>query len=219
LNDTEWRRVVLTDTLTNPCVGVRIATSGDSVAMDYAQIEASGFVTSPILTTDSTVTRSADLTTVSFRNLVETNVLGYSFVATFTHRALPIGGQQHPIFYFNRPDRVGLAMIILPTTGGAAQFGYNISPALRSIPLILNQESTVAASYALSVSSIASSNTVSTVHRNNIDNFIGINVPFNFNIGTSGSSTQNLIGTIKRLIIYPFATNPTELIELSNIHT
>jgi hypothetical protein len=60
LSDTEWRRIVLSGTVTNPTVGIKIATSGDAVAMDYAQVEDGAFATTPILTTTATVTRSAD---------------------------------------------------------------------------------------------------------------------------------------------------------------
>jgi hypothetical protein len=60
-----WNRIVLSATLTNPVVGIRLATSGDAVAMDFGQIEAGAFVTSPILTTTASVTRSADVTSIS----------------------------------------------------------------------------------------------------------------------------------------------------------
>jgi hypothetical protein len=60
LSDAEWRRVSLSGSVTNPCVGVRLATSGDAVAMDFAQIEDGAFATSPILTTGATATRAAD---------------------------------------------------------------------------------------------------------------------------------------------------------------
>lgn len=65
LSTTEWRRVVLSGTVTNPCVGVRLATSGDSIAMDYAQIEDGITVTTPILTTASSTSRSTDIATMS----------------------------------------------------------------------------------------------------------------------------------------------------------
>lgn len=56
-----WNRIVLSGTVTNPCVGVLIANSGDAVAMDFGQVEAAAFATSPIMTTTSTATRSADV--------------------------------------------------------------------------------------------------------------------------------------------------------------
>jgi hypothetical protein len=58
-----WNRIVLSGTVTNPTVGILIATNGDAVAMDYGQIEDGAFATTPILTTTASATRSADLAT------------------------------------------------------------------------------------------------------------------------------------------------------------
>jgi hypothetical protein len=68
LLDTEWRRIVLSGTVTNPTVGIKLAVSGDVVAMDYGQVEDGAFATTPILTTTATATRSAD-----FANIRGTN--------------------------------------------------------------------------------------------------------------------------------------------------
>jgi hypothetical protein len=65
LSDTEWRRIVVSGTVTNPTVGIKIATSGDAVAMDYAQVEDGAFATTPILTTTATVTRAVDAASIS----------------------------------------------------------------------------------------------------------------------------------------------------------
>ena len=61
LSASEWRRIVLSGTVTNPTVGIKLAVSGDAVAMDYGQVEDGAFVTTPILTTTATATRSADV--------------------------------------------------------------------------------------------------------------------------------------------------------------
>jgi hypothetical protein len=60
LSSTEWRRIVLSGTVTNPVVGIRLATNGDAVAMDYAQVEDGAFATTPILTTTASATRAID---------------------------------------------------------------------------------------------------------------------------------------------------------------
>jgi hypothetical protein len=62
LSTDEWRRIVLSGTVTNPVVGVRIAVSGDAVAMDFGQVEDGNYASSPVLTTAATSTRSADFT-------------------------------------------------------------------------------------------------------------------------------------------------------------
>jgi hypothetical protein len=60
LSSTEWRRIVLSGTVTNPVVGIRLATNGDAVAMDFAQVEDGAFATTPILTTTASATRAVD---------------------------------------------------------------------------------------------------------------------------------------------------------------
>jgi hypothetical protein len=69
LSDTEWRRVVLSGTVTNPVLGIKLTTSGDSVAMDFAQVEDLQGASSPIFTTTASVTRVADVTGILLRNL------------------------------------------------------------------------------------------------------------------------------------------------------
>jgi hypothetical protein len=64
LSDTVWYRIVLSGSVTNPTVGIRLAVSGDAVAMDYGQVEDGLYATSPILTTTATVTRAFDNATV-----------------------------------------------------------------------------------------------------------------------------------------------------------
>ena len=68
LSDTEWRRIVLSGTVTNPVVGIRLAVSGDAVAMDFGQVEDGAFATSPILTTGASVTRAVDAASISGSN-------------------------------------------------------------------------------------------------------------------------------------------------------
>jgi hypothetical protein len=65
LSDTVWYRIVLSGNVTNPTVGIRLAVSGDAVAMDYGQVEDGLFATSPILTTTATVTRAVDSATIN----------------------------------------------------------------------------------------------------------------------------------------------------------
>ena len=70
LSASEWRRIVLSGTVTNPTVGIKLAVSGDAVAMDYGQVEdiptlTCEIVSSPIYTTSATATRAADIATIS----------------------------------------------------------------------------------------------------------------------------------------------------------
>lgn len=56
----EWQRFSITALMANPGVYIKIATSGDEVAADCAQIELGVYPTSPILTTNAPATRAAD---------------------------------------------------------------------------------------------------------------------------------------------------------------
>jgi hypothetical protein len=58
----DWTRVSIpTQTLANPTVGFRIATSGDAIAVDMVQNSNGTFATSSIWTTAAAVTRAADV--------------------------------------------------------------------------------------------------------------------------------------------------------------
>lgn len=65
-----WNRIVMSATLANPAVGIKIVTSGDAVAMDYGQIESSSnsgdiYATTPILTTTASATRAGDILSIA----------------------------------------------------------------------------------------------------------------------------------------------------------
>lgn len=61
-----WQRFQITATLANPVIGIRVVTSGDSVALDFAQHESgSSAASSPIPTTSASVIRQPDVLTAS----------------------------------------------------------------------------------------------------------------------------------------------------------
>jgi hypothetical protein len=61
-----WTRITIPSaTVTDPVVGFRIVTSGDAIAVDYAQLENGAFSTSAIGTTTAAVTRSADVASIT----------------------------------------------------------------------------------------------------------------------------------------------------------
>jgi hypothetical protein len=64
-----WTRVQIPSaTVTNPVVGFRIVASGDAIAVDYVQCENGAFITSPVATAGATVTRSADVASITGAN-------------------------------------------------------------------------------------------------------------------------------------------------------
>jgi hypothetical protein len=64
-----WTRVnLVAAAVTNPSVGFRLGTNGDSIAVDYVQCESSAGVTSVIETGGASVTRAADVTVITGSN-------------------------------------------------------------------------------------------------------------------------------------------------------
>jgi hypothetical protein len=94
-------------------VGIRLAVSGDAVAMDYGQVEDGLFVTSPILTTSATVTRSADIATIlNVANTSWFNQAQGSLYTSAVSLALVPGTLSPHIFSINDGsivNRVGIA--------------------------------------------------------------------------------------------------------------
>lgn len=90
LSNGQWNRVVLSGSLTNPSVGVRITSSGDAVAMDFAQVETGAFPSSPIMTASTAATRSTDAVSVL---LDRYDVYPQAFQGTFIGetRAVTVG--------------------------------------------------------------------------------------------------------------------------------
>lgn len=87
-----WTRVVnVIQTLANPNIGFQIVTSGDSIAVDYVQLEAT-YSTSVILTTTAGVARGGDvatLTPLSWYNASAGTLLGLIDVGT-----VPVGSNR-----------------------------------------------------------------------------------------------------------------------------
>lgn len=84
LSSGQWvRGAIENETVTNPCVYVNIATSGDAVDVWCAQNEAGTFISSPILTFGSTVTRAIDNTGMLF-SLFPNSFTNYSWYVDYT---------------------------------------------------------------------------------------------------------------------------------------
>jgi len=90
-------------TITNPVIGFRITTSGDAIAVDFAQLEQSS-VTSPIPTVDTSAVRAIDILTFT--------VAGVTYPATiFSEFSRPVIGtsaEHYGSMNFDNNDRLSM---------------------------------------------------------------------------------------------------------------
>lgn len=133
LSTTAWALVTINATVTNPSVIIKLATNGDKIAMDFAQLEQFPTYTSPILTTAAAATRNAD--NVSFLDPVKSSIMN-SLSSAWTllfewqqGRAWPFGNQ---LFWVNNSDfsnhlEFGQAGSDLIVANGFS-FGFSPSP-------------------------------------------------------------------------------------------
>jgi hypothetical protein len=63
--DVRWKRVLVTGSVADPTILIQLGSSGDAIDVDFCQLEALPFQTSPILTTTAAVTRAADVCTIA----------------------------------------------------------------------------------------------------------------------------------------------------------
>lgn len=123
INASTYTRITLTGTILNPVVGFRITTSGDKIAVDFAQCESAAFASSPILTTSASATRAADVLTFSSIS----GAYPWSLYAEF-ERVVDTGGAEVELLLgASDNDRACLLVSsadladMIVTTGGAQQ--------------------------------------------------------------------------------------------------
>ena len=129
VSSSRWRRVVpwetpgcaggdcivvpsFASTAANPTIGIRLATSGDAVAVDFAQDEAGTKATTPIATAGAAVPRSAES--------------GYFTVPSFTARSMRVGVQPNgQLASFGTPMQAWAdannSLLLWAENGGSAQ--------------------------------------------------------------------------------------------------
>lgn len=205
LSSTEWRRIVLSGTVTNPTVGIKIATNGDAVAMDYAQVEDGAFATTPILTTTATVTRSADTASITGANFNSwynfsngTISVSWANISSSVSSTSGIdfsdGGVNNKISIRSNS--------ILSSVAGVTQFQFNIGVqgTSKSTRVVGYRIDDSAASYNSSVASKDTGCSIST----------GIN-----GLRFTVDGSVNLNSTISRLTYYPVRLNDSIVQELA----
>ena len=206
----------LTQTVTNPQIVIKLGTSGDKIAVDFVDLEAGTFLTSPILTTTAAATRAADAITLKSQILNALPVSQGTILASFS--LLGYSGLNQGLVSINDGTASNHVDILASYSGGtntrvlsggggsdngdvipgAASAGvlYRIGTAWgsNSLSCVLGSGSIVADATANSPSSISAGLIGRTVY----------------------SSTQAFSGTIKRLAFFKNRMPDSQLKSLVN---
>lgn len=185
-----WNRIVISGTVTNPTVGIKIATNGDAVAMDYGQVEDNSGtyigVTSPILTTTASVTRSADvasMTGANFSSWYQPDKGTINIVAEYSNAGYVASISGNGIY-----NRIQTGYNFVITTGGALQANISLSGAPTKI----------VGAYTVNYAELLSGSLSA------IDTSVILPLVNRMYIGTSASGNTNFTnGTIKRITYFP----------------
>jgi len=200
LSTTEWRRIVLSGTVTNPTVGIKLAVSGDAVAMDYGQVEDGAFATTPILTTTATATRSADVATISgaifngFYKPTQTTVIVYGVClgVNTDHAYVSLNGR------FSQ----------LSNTVRLNQYGgtdLNVTASLRTLNKIASSVSNYFSVFACN--GVLSLNNPNQPQNPTVYTVMGI--------GNLSGTSNFLNGYVNRVVFLPFKSNQNKLVEIT----
>lgn len=199
-----WTLFSVTSTLVNPNFGIRVSTSGDSIAADFSQLEVGSFPTSPILTTTVAVTRNADVVTVS-------NPPGTLAVSLFA-RAIPEAGTTSGINQIllqadngSETDKI----VLRRTTAGLSQGLISISNASTQLSGAAWTQSvdgkiaisTVAGAQAMVFNAAAAITAAVTP----------LVVPSALRVGTSSAGTSNFNGLIEEIAVFPYGLSTGQL--------
>ena len=193
-----WNRIVLSGTVTNPVVGIKIVTSGDAVAMDFAQIEDGAFATSPILTTSATVTRSADVASIGKIYLDSfINLNAGTLFATISISRPNINSYIATLFY----DNSNYIALLFGNAGTARRFNIALNGVNNNLDTVGVSTSPTIYKFAGSYKkgfAVLSSNGVTSSIGTSINN---LPTPIRLDIGGEFSSILN--GCISRLVYFP----------------
>jgi hypothetical protein len=205
LSTSEWRRVVLSGTVTNPVVGVRIAVSGDAVAMDYGQVEDGAFATSPVLTTGATATRAVDIAVLNF---AQVNSFEGTFKTTFNCYSPASSARVFQAIN----QGIGITLLINNNAGTDAAVFVGTNLWQIYVPIRQNSTNTVSITYNVSHDHSVSSNGVAVSNdRSPIIYRFGNSIA----IGGTGVGNLCLNGTIKSLIYFPNSVSSQATVLLS----
>jgi hypothetical protein len=197
-----WTRVTIPSaTVTDPVVGFRIVTSGDAIAVDYAQLENGAFPTSYIPTTTAAVTRSADVASItgsafsSWYNAAEGSV--FANYRSFATAAFP------DVFNISDGTNPNRQQQFIDGSNGFTTFRElvsNVQQGIASRSLALNAEARSVGAYS-SIGLVFTLNGLDPATNANATHPTGLN---RLSIGSSAAgNTSYLNGHIRRLCYWP----------------
>jgi hypothetical protein len=206
LSTDEWRRIVLSGTVTNPVVGIKLAVSGDAVAMDFGQVEDGAFATSPVLTTGASATRSADVATVGRTNDWY-DVFNGTFAVVFDTSYRGIAFENNVFTFGNQNGTYSLSTSASGNYGFGVAFGDNLISSFGTI--VINKKTAIAVGYAKENNGASQDSGIAVSSNISIPNIR----PNNLQIGSG--SNRPLNGRIRRIMYFDKRFSNSALQELA----
>lgn len=212
-----WQRYVLSQTITNPTLVIQLATNGDSIAVDYAQVQTDAFASSPIATGSGVIATSADILTVPITSYL--NPGGASILVRWTPYYASTMAAARNLFSASdgtTSNRIAALMAAAATTpsgrvssgGSAALSGATAGPAV-----VAGSESTVIVSTSGGAGTTTGAGPSAYVVNDQgaVKVTTGPGVPVgvtNLGIGTTDAfAAGGLFGCIREVSIWPFPIN------------
>lgn len=207
---TGWYRAVLPfQTIANPQVGLRLAVSGDRVAVDLCQCERTRYASSPIITGAAAAGRSLDTHVVSLAELPFSATAG-TVVAEVVTSANALDGAS--VFEFTDGTSTNRITATLTTANSgslqisaSSTLGVNASA---TQALQLDTANRIAASW-----SAASANLATNARLGIRDTALTLPAVTQLQIGGAGSG--RLIGHIRKLVYIPRTVDDATLLAMS----
>jgi hypothetical protein len=215
LSDTEWRRIVLSGTVTNPTVGIRLLVSGDAVAMDYGQVEDGAFPTSPILTTTASVTRAVDASSMLGQKLLGWYDLAGGTVYVEAGKAPSTANARYINFNLTSSGVSSGIIDLFQASGGLTSYITNYGQVSEQVNFA---QSTTNISNIRAAFRFSTNNSGTSLNGSAVTNDFGCILPTNLvalNIGYYIVAGFSLNNSIKRIVYFPKRISNDGLIEMT----
>ena len=208
-----WYRVTITTTTNSTTTAARLRPfwTGTGTSIDFwgAQLEVGAFPTSYIPTTSATVTRAADVASITGANFSFYNQAEGTVFANYAERAFSVTHQVATVSNGTANERISLAINSSNTldvgviSGGTDTFGGNT-------PTLTAQEYRIGFGYKADNSGVSANGSAITV-----DSAVTLPTVSQLDVGARAGSTQMLNSTIKRLTYWPTRLADTVLQQIT----